>query len=194
MTRVIRSRRAPASQDLPLYARMLGLRHLAPSGFLCFVFLEGAIALGILLALAELVSWWGVLVLPATVAMMVKLNDVIAGMMAGPAATVGRRSAMAVADSASPLVPGRTPIRPAAGSAAALARDDVPVNRARTVDLRKRGSGETRMSDVWSDVAAGEAAMADGGMLYGSPASRQWADQLDVRQQIARQSAARRYE
>lgn len=63
----------------PLYARMLRLRHVAPSGFLCFVYLEGAVALGILLALAELVSWWGVLALPATVAVMVKLNDVIAG-------------------------------------------------------------------------------------------------------------------
>ena len=42
----------------PLYARMLRLRHLAPGGLLCFVFLEGAIALGLLLALAELVSWW----------------------------------------------------------------------------------------------------------------------------------------
>ena len=70
----------------PLYARMLRLRFLTPSGFLCFVFLEGAVALGILLALAELVSWWGVLVLPATVAIMVKLNDVIAGSLAPPVA------------------------------------------------------------------------------------------------------------
>ena len=63
----------------PFYARVLRLRHLAPSGFLCFIFLEGAVALGILLALAELVSWWGVLVLPLAVAAMVKLNDVVAG-------------------------------------------------------------------------------------------------------------------
>ena len=81
MSRMIRSRRAPAASDLPLYGRMLGLRHLAPSGFLCFVFLEGAVALGILLALAELVSWWGVIVLPITVAAMVKLNDLIAHMI-----------------------------------------------------------------------------------------------------------------
>ncbi|MCU7730534.1 hypothetical protein ODJ79_43045, partial [Actinoplanes sp. KI2] len=53
----------------PLYARMLRLRHVAPSGFLCFLFLEGTVVLGALLALAELVSWWGVLVLPATVAL-----------------------------------------------------------------------------------------------------------------------------
>lgn len=63
---------------------MLGLQYLAPSGFLCFVFLEGAVALGILLALAELVSWWGVLVLPLTVAGMVKLNDVVAGALTRP--------------------------------------------------------------------------------------------------------------
>ena len=98
MTRVIRSRRAGLPRDgaglspeeirqQPLYARMLGMRHLAPSGFLCFVFLEGAVALGILLALAELVSWWGVLVLPITVAAMVKLNDVVAGMLASPTVT-----------------------------------------------------------------------------------------------------------
>ncbi|RZU52588.1 hypothetical protein EV385_4462 [Krasilnikovia cinnamomea] len=79
MTRTIRSRRAPARQQAPLYARLLRLEHLAPSGFLCFVFLEGSVALAILLALAELVSWWGVLVLPVTVAAMVKLNDLIAG-------------------------------------------------------------------------------------------------------------------
>ena len=70
----------------PMYARLLRLRHVAPSGFLCFVFLEGSIALGALLALAELVSWWGVLVLPITVALMVKLNDVIAAALSRPPA------------------------------------------------------------------------------------------------------------
>lgn len=69
----------------PLYARILRLKHITPSGLLCFVFLEGALALGVLLALAELVSWWGVIVLPLTVALMVKLNDVIAGMLPGAA-------------------------------------------------------------------------------------------------------------
>jgi len=83
------SRSQPADDvvDRPLYARMLGLRHLSPGGLLCFVFLEGAIALGILLALAELVSWWGVMILPVTVAVMVKLNDVIAGSVTRPSAS-----------------------------------------------------------------------------------------------------------
>jgi hypothetical protein len=69
----------------PLYARVLRLKHITPGGLLCFVFLEGAMALGVLLALAELVSWWGVIVLPLTVALMVKLNDVIAGLLPRPA-------------------------------------------------------------------------------------------------------------
>ena len=91
MTTELRARRPgpllEAAGHPPLYARMLRLKSLAPSGFLCFTFLEGSVALGILLALAELVSWWGVLVLPATVAVMVKLNDVVAGAVsreAGP--------------------------------------------------------------------------------------------------------------
>jgi hypothetical protein len=63
----------------PLYARVLRLRHVRPSGLLCFLFFEAMVALGVLLALAELVSWWAVPVLPAVVAGMVKLNDLIAG-------------------------------------------------------------------------------------------------------------------
>ncbi|HEY8471453.1 MAG TPA: hypothetical protein VIL37_02320 [Natronosporangium sp.] len=70
----------------PLYARALRLRHLRPSGLWCFVFFEGMIALGVLLALTELVSWWAVLVLPASVAVMVKVNDVLAGAWANPPA------------------------------------------------------------------------------------------------------------
>src|SRR3954469_1247559 len=85
----VRSRRAGIPREQarlrPLYARLLGLQYLSSSGFLCFAFFEGAIALGILLALAELVSWWGVVVLPVTVALMVKLNDVIAGALTRPA-------------------------------------------------------------------------------------------------------------
>jgi hypothetical protein len=102
---------------LPLYARMLRLRHLKPSGLLCFVFLEGAIALGILLALAELVSWWGVIVLPVTVAVMVKLNDLIAGALATPAppeppepvaarAAVLRPASMSTGDESTTRLPG----------------------------------------------------------------------------------------
>ncbi|MDT5032582.1 MAG: hypothetical protein QOC94_2753, partial [Actinoplanes sp.] len=56
MTTAMPARRSSGHQ--PTYARLLRLKNLAPSGFLCFAFLEGSIALGLLLALAELVSWW----------------------------------------------------------------------------------------------------------------------------------------
>ncbi|MFJ6199683.1 hypothetical protein [Micromonospora sp. NPDC092111] len=72
----------------PLYARLLGLRFLNPGGVLCFLFFEGAVALAVLLALAELVSWWAVPVLPLAVAVMVKLNDVVAERVVRSAALV----------------------------------------------------------------------------------------------------------
>jgi hypothetical protein len=172
MTRVIRSRRAGLSRDevrqQPLYARMLGLQYLTPSGFLCFVFLEGAVALGILLALAELVSWWGVLVLPVTVAVMVKLNDVLAGMLARPVTPAP--------PAAGPVPVERPVVRPAA------ARDEGTLSRARTVDLRGRLSGTPEPMDL------------DASALNGPPAARQWAERIEARQQWARQAATRRYE
>lgn len=69
----------PPDPDRPLYARVLRLRHLDPGGVQCFLLFEAVLAFGALLALAELVPWWGALALPAVVAVMVKLNDLIAG-------------------------------------------------------------------------------------------------------------------
>ena len=209
-----RSRRAGLPRDemrhQPLYSRMLALKHLAPSGFLCFVFLEGAIALGGLLALAELVSWWGVLVLPVTVAIMVKLNDVIAGAVSRPTIPPPRVVSSASAGWAS-SVPGtgRDPYvstvrtdrslewpagRPALRSAVATAsaegdfarlgaRDDLSLGRAGTVDLRQH--------EVHGRPSA---AAVDANALNGPPSSGQWADELDTHQQRARQSASRRYQ
>jgi hypothetical protein len=77
----------------PLYAKALFLRNIDPSPIMCFVFFEGAIALGVALWLAELGEWWAAVLLPITVAAMVKLNDVLAG-------RTGRRA-------------GRVPARPA---------------------------------------------------------------------------------
>lgn len=63
----------------PLYARLLRLRYLHPGGVACFLLFEGMIVLGVLLALAELVDWPVVILLPVGVAVMVKLNDLLAG-------------------------------------------------------------------------------------------------------------------
>ncbi|WP_240670473.1 hypothetical protein [Actinoplanes solisilvae] len=157
----------------PLYARALRLRFLTPSGFLCFVFLEGAVALGILLALAELVSWWGVLVLPATVAIMVKLNDAIAGSLTPPVpAGVPQSSGLgAVARSAGAAA--LSPLRPA-GMAHEAAAAGWPLTR----------PGE--------DVTTRLPAVVDG--VRGVPVKRPWAEHADAQQQWIRQSATRRYE
>ena len=84
----------------PLYTRALGLRYVRPSALLSFLLFECMIALAALLALAELVSWWAVVVLPVSVAAMVKVNDVVTGAM--------RRSALAAVPRrrvAAPLAP-----------------------------------------------------------------------------------------
>jgi hypothetical protein len=48
-----------------------------------FVLFECVIAVAVLLALAELASWWVVAALPAAVAVMVKLNDLVTGGQVG---------------------------------------------------------------------------------------------------------------
>jgi hypothetical protein len=66
------------SDGPPLYVRVLRLKRIRPGGVLCFLFFEGAVAFSVLLSLAELVSWWSVLVFPAVVAGLVKINDIVA--------------------------------------------------------------------------------------------------------------------
>jgi hypothetical protein len=97
----------------PLYSRVLGLRHVDPGGLLCFCFFEGAIILALLLTLAELVSWWAVLVLPVSVALMVKLNDEVAAAVARSAAQVPQREREAFRREMAPIIGRATvPRRP----------------------------------------------------------------------------------
>ncbi|ROO61752.1 hypothetical protein EDC02_3704 [Micromonospora sp. Llam0] len=75
----------------PVYARALRLRYVQPSGLTCLAFFEGSFVLGGLLALAELIPWWGMLVLPVAVAVMVKINDLVAGAVERSAELVPER-------------------------------------------------------------------------------------------------------
>jgi hypothetical protein len=75
-----------------MYARLLRLRRLRIGGFASFLLVECTVAVAILLALAELVSWWAVLVLPTAVAAMVKINDLV-GQPARATRRVGRHGA-----------------------------------------------------------------------------------------------------
>ncbi|QSB16090.1 hypothetical protein JQS43_07235 [Natronosporangium hydrolyticum] len=113
----------------PLYARLLRLRHMRISGLASIALFEGVIAAAVLLALAEVTSWWAVPVLPLVVAAMVKLNDVLSGLLpeAGRAEPGGAEADRVTADGAKssgakhrrpatepPTSPAHLPLRPAA--------------------------------------------------------------------------------
>jgi hypothetical protein len=205
MTRQIRSRRAGLAGERararPLYARLLALRHLNPSGLLCFIFLEGAVALGILLALAELVSWWGVLVLPLTVALMVKLNDVVAGAVSAPSSRTGARARTSAAGRS------RSDVRRSATSSRTGGERSGPSTRGGAPAGARHGGTRDevlrRPLDVSPRRALDEAAPADRpvadstGEINPRPVGRSRdgrAEQLDSPQRLSRQSASRRYE
>ncbi len=71
------------SVDAPLHARLLRLRHLRLRAWQRAGLLDGSVVLAVLLVLADLVSAWALLVLPLTVAVLVKVHDVAAG-LSGP--------------------------------------------------------------------------------------------------------------
>ncbi|UQU63562.1 hypothetical protein COUCH_31870 [Couchioplanes caeruleus] len=170
-----RSRRAGLSRDearrQPLYARMLGLQYLAPSGFLCFVFLEGAIALGILLALAELVSWWGVLVLPVTVAVMVKLNDAVAGALTRASTGASRPASGARGAGSAGRGPGG---RRSASAGRAIGGREAGELGVMSSDAEFRSAG---LGDAGHGVAVAEAGLCDIGL---GPEPTDAARELDV--------------
>lgn len=79
---------APRPSLVPLYCRLLRLRHLHPTAWQRAVLGEGTALTGAVLALADLASAWTVLVLPLSVAAAVKAHDWMTGLLdkTGPAA------------------------------------------------------------------------------------------------------------
>jgi hypothetical protein len=65
----------------PLYWRLLHLRHIEPNAWQRALFAEGSLLLAGLLVLADMASAWLLLVLPVTVAAVVKAHDVVDGML-----------------------------------------------------------------------------------------------------------------
>jgi hypothetical protein len=65
---------------VPLYHRLLRLRHFRPGSVLTFVFFEGSVIVAAVLSFAEILQWWSVLAVPAAVAACVKFNDLVAGL------------------------------------------------------------------------------------------------------------------
>lgn len=69
---------------MPLYVRLLRLRHVHPNAWQRVALGEGALVLAILLVLADLASAWTLVVLPLAVAAVVKSHDVLAGLLQEP--------------------------------------------------------------------------------------------------------------
>lgn len=69
----------------PLYPRLLRLRNIAPNGWQRAALGEGALAVAVVLVLADVASAWTLLALPLGVAVVVKAHDVLAGLLAAPA-------------------------------------------------------------------------------------------------------------
>lgn len=75
---------------VPLYPRLLRLRHVAPNAWQRAVLGEGALGVAVVLVLADLATAWTLVALPVAVAAVVKAHDGLAGLLAdGPARRSG---------------------------------------------------------------------------------------------------------
>ncbi len=68
----------------PLTWRLLRLRRVRPRGWQRALLSDGSVALAAVLVLADVATAWTLLVLPLTVAALVKAHDVLAGLLARP--------------------------------------------------------------------------------------------------------------
>jgi hypothetical protein len=125
----------------PLYARVLRLDYLQLGGVACFFLFEGMVALAVLLSLAELVNWWSVLVLPAVVAGLVKINDLVASVFGRSKAF--RRANQARGVARVPKSPG-----PVARGTAKAPRADAPMAAVPPRQVRRRHSNHQRFSTM----------------------------------------------
>jgi hypothetical protein len=74
----------PATRH-PLYPRLLRLRHVHPNAWQRALLGEGAVGLALLLVLADLATAWILVVLPLSVAVVVKAHDLLAARLADDA-------------------------------------------------------------------------------------------------------------
>lgn len=65
----------------PLYVRLLHLQHVHPTAMQRALLGEGTLLVAVLITLADLASAWLLLVLPLSVAAVVKAHDVLAGQL-----------------------------------------------------------------------------------------------------------------
>jgi hypothetical protein len=109
---------------------------------LTFLLFEGMVAVAALLALAELASWWAVAVLPAAVAAMVKVNDLVTGAYRGIGRTP-RPPAVEEYDGFAPFLPPEDSC-PAIDAPAAFAHS----RSSRIYKSAARAAAEAAMEDA----------------------------------------------
>lgn len=80
---------------LPLYWRLLRLRHVHPNGWQRALLADLPIAVAVVLVLADVASAWTLLALPVAVALAVKANDLLVGLLR-PSPPVSRPAAAPV--------------------------------------------------------------------------------------------------
>jgi hypothetical protein len=73
----------PGPEAVPLYWRLLRLRHIRPNGWQRAVLVEGVVGTAVVLTLADVASAWTLLLLPLAAALLVKGHDVLAGALPG---------------------------------------------------------------------------------------------------------------
>jgi len=127
------------------YARLLRLRHIDLGFYPSLLLFEGSIGLGAVLAFGDAVHPLGAVAIPVAVAVMVKFNDVVAGLLARPVAEAQLRRSRST-----PVVTGRSPVPRPSRPTQWIDRDDaVPYELP---------------ADEWRDAAAGGGA---GGVARG---------------------------
>jgi hypothetical protein len=68
-----------AGTPVPLYWRLLRLRHVHPNGWQRALLVEGVLLVAVVLTLADVASAWTLVVLPLVSAAVVKAHDLLAG-------------------------------------------------------------------------------------------------------------------
>ena len=94
------------TKKVPIYPRLLRLRHVHPNAWQRATLGEGALAVAVLLVLADLASAWTLLALPAAVAVIVKAHDVLAGLLTRKPSAVSAHANGAAPDQGSGAVCG----------------------------------------------------------------------------------------
>ncbi|GAA3450470.1 hypothetical protein [Dactylosporangium matsuzakiense] len=158
------------AQQAPLYVRALRLRHLHVGGFVSFLLFECMIAVGVLLALAELVSWWAVPVLPTVVAIMVKVNDMVIGgsRRARAMARAAERGSSERASSGRVDLDDRTDDTPSVARRTATSLDRAEIARAGRAARSAAAAGARTGSVTGAGADAGPAVGAGTGSESGS--------------------------